>query len=76
MPRRRQRGPQPEEGVYFVRAGDAVKIGHTSSRARPHWALATGSAVSLELHATLPGGRQVKARLHCRIPARTSRRGG
>jgi hypothetical protein len=73
---RRQRGPQPEVAVSFVRAGNVVKTGHTSNLARRLRVLATGSAVPLELLAMLPGNRQVEARLHRQVPARTLRRGG
>jgi len=49
--------------VQVVRAGDAVKIGLTRDVERRLRALATGSAVPLELLATLPGGRRLEARL-------------
>jgi hypothetical protein len=52
------------EVVYFVRAGDAVKIGRTGNLAGRLRALATGSAVPLELLAAVPGGRHEEARLH------------
>ena len=68
---RRQRRPQPAPGgdtagevVYFVRAGEAVKIGRTKNLARRLRALATGSAAPLELLAAVPGGRELEARLH------------
>jgi Meiotically up-regulated gene 113 len=54
------------ELVYFVRAGDAVKIGRTGNLAARLKALATGSAVALELLAAVPGGARLEARLHRR----------
>jgi hypothetical protein len=61
--RRRQRRPRPAPGgdtagevVYFVRGGDAVKIGRTTNLAARLRALATASAVPLELLAAVPGG--------------------
>jgi Meiotically up-regulated gene 113 len=54
------------ELVYFVRAGDAVKIGRTGNLAARLKALATGSAVVLELLAAVPGGARLEARLHRR----------
>jgi hypothetical protein len=53
-----------EEVVYLVRGGDTVKIGRTTNLASRLRALATGSAVPLELLATVPGGRKEEARLH------------
>src|SRR5438876_654439 len=71
--RRRQRRPQAARGgatagevVYFVRGGDAVKIGRTGNLAARLKALATASAVPLELLAAVPGGRPEEARLHRR----------
>jgi hypothetical protein len=71
--RRRQHGPQAAapagpalEVVYFLRAGDAIKIGRTKNLARRLRALATGSAAPLELLAAVPGGRELEARLHRR----------
>jgi Meiotically up-regulated gene 113 len=70
---RRQRRPQParngaaaREVVYFVRGGDAVKIGRTGNLAARLRALATASAMPLELLAAVPGGRQLEAQLHRR----------
>ena len=57
-------GAMAGEVVYFVRAGGAVKIGRTGNLAARLRALATGSAVPLELLAALPGGRREEARLH------------
>jgi hypothetical protein len=57
-------GDTTEEVVYFIRAGDAIKIGRTGNMAARLRSLATASAVALELLATMPGGRQVEARLH------------
>src|SRR5262249_45238273 len=65
--RRRQRRHRAEEVVYFVRAGDAIKIGVTRDVERRLRALATGSAVPLELLATLPGGRSLEKKLHERF---------
>jgi hypothetical protein len=52
--------------VYFVRAGDAVKIGRTANLASRLRALATGSAASLEVLASVPGGREREAQEHRR----------
>ena len=57
-------GDTAGEVVYFVRAGDAVKIGRTTNLAGRLKALATASAVPLELLAAVPGGRQEEARQH------------
>jgi len=65
--RGRQHGPQPEEPVYVVRAGGAIKIGVTCDVERRLRALATGSAVPLELLGTLPGGRRLEKKLHERF---------
>src|SRR4051812_35404259 len=54
------------EVVYFVRAGNAVKIGRTTNLPGRLKALATASAVPLELLAAVPGGRPEEARLHRR----------
>jgi hypothetical protein len=54
------------EVVYFLRAGDAIKIGRTKNLARRLRALATGSAAPLELLAAVPGGRDLEAQLHRR----------
>ncbi len=54
------------ELVYFVRAGDAIKIGRTGNLAARLRALATASAVPLELLAAVPGGAAQEARLHRR----------
>src|SRR2546430_15156220 len=69
--RRRQRRPQAARGgatagevVYFIRGGDAVKIGRTGNLAARLRALATASAVPLELLAAVPGGRELEARPH------------
>jgi hypothetical protein len=53
-----------EEVVYFVQAGDAIKIGLTTNLAARLRALATASAVPLEFLAAVPGNRQLEARLH------------
>jgi hypothetical protein len=52
--------------VYFVRGGDAVKIGRTGNLAARLKALATASAVPLEVLAALPGGRDLEVQLHRR----------
>src|SRR5262245_20438799 len=66
LKRRWQRRPRAEEVVYFIRAGDAIKIGVTRDVERRLRALATGSAVPLELLPTLPGGRRLEKKLHQR----------
>jgi Meiotically up-regulated gene 113 len=70
MPNRRRkcrpRAAPAGEVVYFVRAGDAIKIGRTAHLGARLRALATASAVPLELLAVVPGGRQLEARLHRR----------
>jgi hypothetical protein len=55
-----------KEVVYFIRAGNAVKIGRTTNLSGRLKALATGSAVPLEVLAAVPGGRELEARLHRR----------
>jgi hypothetical protein len=50
--------------VYFIKAGTAIKIGRTTNLAARLRALATASAVPLELLAAVRGGRQLEARLH------------
>jgi hypothetical protein len=55
-----------EEVVYFIRAGDAVKIGHTKNVPSRLRALATASAVRLQVLATVPGGRDREDREHQR----------
>jgi hypothetical protein len=52
------------EVVYFLRAGDAIKIGYTTNLAARKRALETASAVPLELLASIPGDRSEEARLH------------
>jgi hypothetical protein len=52
--------------VYFVRAGDAIKIGRTANLAARLRALATASAAPLELLAAVPGGRGREAQEHRR----------
>jgi hypothetical protein len=64
MFRHERRVPQPEEVVYFIRAGDAIKIGRTANLAGRLRSLATASAVPLELLASMPGGRDLEAWLH------------
>ncbi|HEY7159458.1 MAG TPA: GIY-YIG nuclease family protein [Gemmataceae bacterium] len=39
--------------VYFIRAGDAIKIGYTTNLAARQRALETASAVPLELLASI-----------------------
>jgi hypothetical protein len=60
------RSPRAGEVVYFVRAGNAIKIGRTTNLPGRLKALATASAVPLELLAAVPGGRELEARLHHR----------
>jgi hypothetical protein len=57
-------GDTAGEVVYFIRGGDAVKIGRTVNVAARLRALATASAVPLELLADVPGGRELEAQLH------------
>jgi hypothetical protein len=58
-------GSDPDgEVVYFIRAGDAIKIGYTTNLAARKRALETASAVPLELLASVPGDRSEEARLH------------
>src|SRR4051812_15157632 len=64
MLKRRRRRSRGEELVYFLRAGSAIKIGVSRDPERRRRALATGSAVPLELLLPLPGGRRLEARLH------------
>jgi hypothetical protein len=64
MLRSQQRRLQSEEVVYFIRAGDAVKIGRTANLAARLRSLATASAVPLELLADVPGGKREEAELH------------
>jgi hypothetical protein len=61
---RRQQADTGEECVYFIRAGDAIKIGRTTNLAARFRALATASPVPLELLATVSGGRELEAQLH------------
>jgi hypothetical protein len=63
----RYRKPQTAtdgEVVYFIRAGDAIKIGYTTNLAARKRALETASAASLELLGAVPGDRGEEARLH------------
>jgi hypothetical protein len=72
MPERRRKcrsqaargGGTAGEVVYFVRAGAAIKIGRTANLAARLRALATASAVPLELLAAVPGGREREVREH------------
>jgi hypothetical protein len=65
MTRRGGKGrPQAAEVVYFVGAAEAVKIGRTRNVAARLRSLATASAVPLALLGTVPGDRQLEARLH------------
>jgi hypothetical protein len=52
------------EVVYFIRAGDAIKIGYTTNLAARKRSLETASAVPLELLGAIPGDRREEARLH------------
>ncbi|HEY7154732.1 MAG TPA: GIY-YIG nuclease family protein [Gemmataceae bacterium] len=68
---RRQRKPQAATGadttgevVYFLRGGDAIKIGYTTNLAARQRTLETGSAVPLELLASVAGDRREETRLH------------
>jgi hypothetical protein len=51
-------------GVYFVRSGDAVKIGMSKDVPRRLRTLRTMSPLSLELLGVVPGGRDEEAQLH------------
>lgn len=63
--RRADRGGDTSgEVVYFLRAGDAIKIGYTTNLATRQRSLETASAVPLELLAFVPGDRNEEARLH------------
>jgi hypothetical protein len=71
LKRRRDSEPQVATGsdtdgevVYFLRAGDAIKIGYTTNLAARKRALETASSVPLELLASIPGDRSEEARLH------------
>jgi hypothetical protein len=71
LKRRRDSEPQAAMGsdadgevVYFLRAGDAIKIGYTTNLAARKRALETASAVPLELLASIPGDRSEETRLH------------
>jgi hypothetical protein len=57
-------GDTDGEVVYFIRAGDAIKIGYTTNLAARKRALETASAVPLELLSSIPGDRREEARLH------------
>jgi hypothetical protein len=52
--------------VYFIQAGNAIKIGRTTNLPGRRKALATASAVPLELLAAVPGGRELETRQHRR----------
>jgi hypothetical protein len=63
--RRTDRGGDTSgEVVYFLRAGDAIKIGYTTNLAARQRSLETASAVPLELLASIPANRSEEARLH------------
>jgi hypothetical protein len=51
-------------GVYFIRAGDAVKIGMSGDVRTRIRTLRTMSPVPIELIGVIPGGREVEADLH------------
>lgn len=51
-------------GVYFVRSGDAVKIGMSGDIPSRIRALRTMSPLPLELLGAIPGGRTEEAELH------------
>lgn len=54
----------PTAGVYFVQAGDAVKIGMSKDIPKRLRTLRTMSPLPLELLGAVPGGRQEEAELH------------
>jgi hypothetical protein len=57
-------GATDGEVVYFIRAGDAIKIGYTTNLAARKRSLETASAVPLELLGSVSGDRREEARLH------------
>lgn len=57
----------PGHVVYFVRAGEAIKIGFAKDVARRVRSLQTGQAQRLELLGTIPGDRQRERDLHARF---------
>lgn len=50
--------------VYFIRAGDRIKIGVTSNISRRMQALQTGHPEMLDLLHTMPGGRREERQFH------------
>lgn len=59
-----KRSQLPSAGVYFVQAGDAVKIGMSKDIPGRLRALRTMSPLPLELLGVIPGGRGEEAELH------------
>ena len=63
-----QRSPKPKrQFVYFAKVGATVKIGHSHSPQDRLKGLATGHHDTMELLATLPGGRKREMSLHKRF---------
>lgn len=56
-----------DAGVYFVRAGDSVKIGTSTNIAARIRSLQTGCPVPLELLAVAKGGQAEEAEFHRRF---------
>lgn len=59
--------PSPLAGVYFARAGDAVKIGVSRNVRRRVQMLSTCSPFPIQLLAVMPGGIQDERALHRRF---------
>jgi hypothetical protein len=58
------RGQAPNAGVYFIQAGDTVKIGTSTDISRRFRTLRTMSPLPIELLGAIPGGRAEEAELH------------
>jgi hypothetical protein len=56
--------PMLDAGVYFIRSGDAVKIGMSKDVPGRLRTLRTMSPLPLELLGVIPGGRDEEAQLH------------
>lgn len=65
---------QPSPVIYFIQAGDLIKIGYTVDIKKRLIALRTSSPVALILLGIMPGGPKVEAELHERFAS--SRRHG
>jgi hypothetical protein len=65
VPARRK---QPPQFVYFIRSGEAIKIGKASGNVRDRMAqLQTANPADLELLGVMPGGLEEEAGLHRRF---------